>query len=137
MWYIHIQWNITQPLKRTKCLPFVATWVDFEGIILSEISQTEKDSIARYHLYVESKKYNKLVDMKKKKKKYQIQIFFLFNHSVISDSLWSHQLQHTGLPCPLLTSGVCSNSCLSNQWKHPTISSCHPLLLLPSIFPSS
>ena len=40
--------------------------MDFEGIILSEISQTEKDSIARYHLYVESKKYNKLVDMKKK-----------------------------------------------------------------------
>ena len=23
-----------------------------------------------------------------------------------------------------------------NQWCHPTISSCHPLLLLPSIFPS-
>ena len=68
VWYIHIQWNITQPLKRTKCLPFVATWMDFEGIILSEISQTEKDSIARYHLYVESKKYNKLVDMKKKNK---------------------------------------------------------------------
>ena len=41
--------------------------MDFEGIILSEISQSEKDSIARYHFYVESKKYNKLVNMLKKK----------------------------------------------------------------------
>ena len=37
--------------------------MDFEGIILSEISQSEKDSIARYHLYMESEKYNKLVNM--------------------------------------------------------------------------
>ena len=28
------------------------------------------------------------------------------------------------------------NSCPSSQWWHPTISSCHSLLLLPSIFPS-
>ena len=28
-----------------------------------------------------------------------------------------------------------SNSCPSCQWCHPTISSCRPLLLLPSIFP--
>ena len=29
-----------------------------------------------------------------------------------------------------------SNSYPLNQWCHPTTSSCHPLLLLPSIFPS-
>ena len=29
-----------------------------------------------------------------------------------------------------------SNSCPSSPWCHPTISSCRPLLLLPSIFPS-
>ena len=29
-----------------------------------------------------------------------------------------------------------SNSCPLCWWFHPTISSCHPLLLLPSIFPS-
>ena len=40
--YIYTQWNITQPLKN-EILPFVTTWMDLEGIILSEISQTEKD----------------------------------------------------------------------------------------------
>ena len=33
-----------------------------------------------------------------------------------------------------LTSRACSNSCPSSPWWYPTISSCHPLLLLPSIF---
>ena len=40
--YIYTQWNITQPLKN-EILPFVTTWMDLEGIILSEISQTEKE----------------------------------------------------------------------------------------------
>ena len=35
----------------------------------------------------------------------------LFIPSVVSDSLQSHGLQHTRLPCPLSTPGVCSNSC--------------------------
>ena len=36
-------------------MPFSATWMDLEIIILSEVSQT-KTNILRYHLYVESKK---------------------------------------------------------------------------------
>ena len=52
------------------------------------------------------------------------------------DSLWPHGLQHARLPCPSLTPGVYSNSCSLSQWCHPTISSCRPLLLPPSIFPS-
>ena len=43
--------------------------------------------------------------------------------SVLSDSLWPHGLQHARLPCPSPTSGACSNSCLSSQWCHLTISS--------------
>ena len=40
------------------------------------------------------------------------------------------------LPCTSPTPGACSSSCPLSQWYHPTIvSSCHPLLLLPSIFP--
>ena len=31
--------------------------------------------------------------------------------------------------------GACSNACPLGQWCHPTFSSCHPLLLLPSILP--
>ena len=38
-----------------------------------------------------------------------------FSHSVVSDSLRSHGLQHTRLPCPLLSPRVCSNSCPLSQ----------------------
>ena len=44
-----------------------------------------------------------------------------FSHSVMSDSLWPHGLQHTN--CPLPTPGVYSDSCPMSQWCHPTISS--------------
>ena len=37
------QWNITQSLKRNEILPFATTWIDLDGIMLSEISQSEKD----------------------------------------------------------------------------------------------
>ena len=43
--------------------------------------------------------------------------------SVVSDSLQSHGLQHTRLPCPSPTPRVCSNSCPLHWWCHPTISS--------------
>ena len=46
-----------------------------------------------------------------------------FSHSVVSDSLWPHGLQHARLPCPSPTSKACSNSCPSSRWYHPTISS--------------
>ena len=46
-----------------------------------------------------------------------------FSHSVASDSLWPHGLQHARSPCPSLTPGVYSNSYLLSQWCHPTISS--------------
>ena len=46
-----------------------------------------------------------------------------FSHSVVSDSLRLHGLQHARPPCPSPTPGAYSNSCLSRQWCHPTISS--------------
>ena len=30
-------------IKKNQILPFTAAWIDLEGIMLSEISQTEKD----------------------------------------------------------------------------------------------
>ena len=49
-----------------------------------------------------------------------------FSHSVMSNSLQPHGLQHTRLPCPSPTPKTCSNSCLSSQWCHPTSSTPSP-----------
>ena len=46
-----------------------------------------------------------------------------FSHSVVSDSLQPHGLQHTRLPCPSPIPRACSNSCSSSWGCHPTISS--------------
>ena len=60
----------------------------------------------------------------------------MFSCSVVSNSLQPHGLQHSRLPCPKLSLGVCTNSCplklvmLSNHLIF------HSLLLLPSVFPS-
>ena len=42
-------------IKKNEIMPFVATWMDLEIIILSEVSQ-RKTNIIWHHLYVESKK---------------------------------------------------------------------------------
>ena len=39
----------------------------------------------------------------------------LFSHSVVSDFLQLHELQHTRIPCPSPSPGVCSNSCLASR----------------------
>ena len=46
-----------------------------------------------------------------------------FSRLVMSDSLWTHGLQHTRPPCLSPTPGVSLNSCPLSQWCHPTISS--------------
>ena len=46
-----------------------------------------------------------------------------FSHSVVSNSLWPHGLQHTRPPCPSPTPEVYPNSCPLSWWCHPAISS--------------
>ena len=46
-----------------------------------------------------------------------------FSHSVMSDSLRPHELQHARLPCPSPSPRLHSNSCPSSRWCHPAISS--------------
>ena len=47
-------------------------------------------------------------------------------------------LQHTRLPCPLLSPRVCLNSCPLSQWCHQTIStSVAPFSSCPQSFPAS
>ena len=44
--YIYIM-EYYSVIKKNEIMPFVAIWVDLEMIILSEVSQTEKD---KYHV---------------------------------------------------------------------------------------
>ena len=44
-----------------------------------------------------------------------------FSHSVMSDSLWPHALQHGRPSCPSPTPGVYSNSCPLSWWCQSTI----------------
>ena len=46
-----------------------------------------------------------------------------FSCSVVSDSLWPHESQHSRPPCPSPTPGVHSDSRPSSQWCHPATSS--------------
>ena len=61
----------------------------------------------------------------------------LFSRSVVSNSLRPHGLKQTRLPCPSLTPRACSNSCPSNWWSHPTISSVIPFSSCLQSFPAS
>ena len=61
-----------------------------------------------------------------------------FSSSVVSDSLWPHELQHARPPCPSPTPGVHPNPCPSSRWCHPTISSSVvPFFSCPQPFPAS
>ena len=61
-----------------------------------------------------------------------------FSHSVMSNSLWPHGLQHARPSCPSPTPKVCSNSCPSSRWYHPIIpSSGIPFSSLLQSFPAS
>ena len=41
--------------KNHEILPFETTWIDLQGIMISELSQTEKDTVL-FYLHVEPKK---------------------------------------------------------------------------------
>ena len=44
--HTHTQWNTSQSIKN-KIMPFAATWMQLEIIVLSEVSQKEND---KYHM---------------------------------------------------------------------------------------
>ena len=67
-----------------------------------------------------------------------------FSHSVMSNSLQPHELQHSRPPCPSPSPGVHSHSRPSSRWWHPAISSsivpffsCPQSLLGSESFPMS
>jgi len=91
-------------------------------------------------------KWNKLSNQKVERgwmdfKKYPIMHYLLLSlcsHSVLSDSLQPHGLQHARLSYPSSSLGACSNSCVLSWWCHPTISSSVvPLSSCLQSFPAS
>ena len=67
-----------------------------------------------------------------------------FSHSVVSDSLWPHEMQHARSSCPSPTPGDHPNPCPLSRWWHPAISSsvipfssCPQSLLASESFPMS
>ena len=61
-----------------------------------------------------------------------------FRHSVMSDSLWPHELQHTRPPCSSPTPRAYPNSCPLSRWGHPTTSSSViPFFSYPQSYPAS
>ena len=61
-----------------------------------------------------------------------------FSRSVVSDSLWPHEPQHTRPPCPSPTARVYPNSCPLSRCSHSTISSSVvPFSSCPQSFPAS
>ena len=60
-----------------------------------------------------------------------------FSHSVVSNSLRPHGLQHARLPCPSPTPRACSDfMTIESVMPSNHLILCHPLLFRPSIFPS-
>ena len=61
-----------------------------------------------------------------------------FSHSVVSNSLRPHELQHARPPCPSPTTRVHPNPCPLSRWCHPAISSSVvPFSSCPQSLPSS
>ena len=60
----------------------------------------------------------------------------MFSYSVMSNSLQLHGLQHTRLPCPSISWNLIKLMSIVLVMLSNHLILCHPLLLLPSIFPS-
>ena len=66
------------------------------------------------------------------------QVSVQFSRSVVSNSLWPHELRRTRPPCPSPIPGVHSNSLPSSRWCHPAISfSVIPFFSCPQSLPAS
>ena len=121
--------------KKNEIMPFSATRMDLETVILRETSQR---NIVWYHLYAEPKK-NDIIELIYKNvpfscvqsgspsnvrtSSYSLWFPFQFSCSVVSDSFQPHGLQHARPPCPSPAPGVYSNLCPLSWWCHPAISS--------------
>ena len=132
-------WSFEHKNPQNKSLSvFWTEWQSEEmrqGWLLHIVKLKEEESSNLRNDSIKKKKRTGTCDLLKGRKKVSVQ----FNHSVVFNSLQPYGLQHIRPPCP------CPNS---NSWSLLKLTSiksmmpsnhlrlCHPLLLLPSIFPS-
>ena len=108
----------------TKSQTWLSDWTELSWWLNNVISLSLKSLIVKWSYWVLA--YSKSFS--------SIQ----FSHSVVSDSLRPHELQHARPPCPSQTPGVYSNSCPSSRWCHPAISSSVvPFSSCPQSLPAS
>ena len=103
-------------------------WMDLEPVIQSKAYQKEKN---KFHSLMHMCIYIYISSVQ-------------FSCSVVSNSLWPHELQHARPPCPSPAPGVHSNSRPWSRWCHPAIlssvvpfSSCSQTLPASESFPMS
>ena len=68
---------------------------------------------------------------------FHVSQFSQFSHSVMSNYLQPHGLQHTRLPCPSLSPRVCSDSYPLGRWCYLALSSSAALFSCLPSFPAS
>ena len=89
-------------------------------VLFSPLSKADKWMLGFLH----SKKWMSLWQWYFSNRQWDI-LSVQFSHSVVSNSLWHHGLQHAKLPCPSSTPRAYSNSC---HWVSDAIQPSHPLL---------
>ena len=57
IWYIHTM-EYYSAIKKNKIMPFAATWMELETLILSEVRKRKTNTIC-FHLYLESNIWHK------------------------------------------------------------------------------
>ena len=58
MWFIYTK-ECYVAMRKNEIWPFVATWMELDSVMLSEISNTEKDRCYRFHSCVDLEKLNR------------------------------------------------------------------------------
>ena len=71
MWYVYTMESYSA-IKKNEIMPFAATWMDLDIIVLREVSQIKKNTIW-YHLYAESIIWHKLTYLWNRNKTLQTQ----------------------------------------------------------------
>ena len=104
---------------------------------LSDVGKTDQERDIFLDIYLRKPHLVRISQRTFPRQALQESLLLLVSVSVMSDSLQFHGLQHSRLSCPSPSPGACSKL-MSTESVMPSnyLILCHPLFLLPSIFPS-